>query len=97
MALRVQPGARRAGVEGPLALGDGRVVLKVRVSEPPHGGKANAALIMLLARAWKLPKRTIRVVAGGKERHKTLLVEGDPGELAARLEAWLGTLGQGPA
>ena len=89
IALKVTPKAARAGVTTDAA---GRAVLKVRVTAAPEGGKANAALIKLLAKAWKLPKGALKVVAGGKDRRKTLLVEGDPAELAPRLTAWLRAL-----
>ncbi len=89
VALRVQPGARRARIDGPVALADGSVILKVRVTAPPEGGKANAAVVKLLAKAWKLPKGALQVVAGAKDRRKTILVAGDPGELDPRLTAWL--------
>lgn len=89
IVLRLQPGASRAAVEGAVKLADGSVVLKARVGEPPEGGKANAALIKLLARTWNLPKGAIRIVAGQSRRQKTLLIAGDPAELEGRLERWL--------
>ncbi len=89
VALKVTPKAARAGVTGVETDTAGRAVLKVRVSAAPEGGKANAALIKLLAKAWRLPKGALKVVAGAKDRRKTLLVEGDPDELAARLRSWL--------
>ncbi len=95
VALKVTPKAARAGVTGLETDAAGRAVLKVRVTEAPEGGKANAALIKLLAKAWKLPKGALKVVAGAKNRRKTLLVEGDPAELAPRLETWLRTLEAG--
>src|SRR3546814_8436576 len=54
--LRLQPGASRAKVDGPARLDDGAMVLKLRVTEPPEDGKANAALVRLLAKSWGLPK-----------------------------------------
>lgn len=95
VALRVQPGARRACVEGLGELADGKVVLKVRVTEPPEGGKANAALIKLLAKTWKLPKTAIEIVAGHGQRQKTLLISGDPTALKRRFESWLAGLDGG--
>jgi uncharacterized protein (TIGR00251 family) len=89
VALRLQPGARSAGVEGLGELADGTVVLKVRVTEPPEGGKANAALVKLLAKTWKLPRTAITIVAGQGQRRKTLLVTGDPAALENRLAGWL--------
>lgn len=87
--LRLQPGASRARVDGLAVLDDGARVLKVRVTEPPEGGKANAALIKLLAKAWKLPKSSLSLVAGHTDRRKTLALAGDPDELRRRLECWL--------
>ena len=92
VALKVTPKAARAGVTGVATDVAGHAVLKVRVTAPPAGGKANAALVKLLAKAWKLPRGALKVVAGGKDRRKTLLVEGDPAELAPRLTAWLRAL-----
>ncbi len=93
VALKVVPKAARAGVSGVEADAVGRAALKVRVTEAPEGGKANAALVKLLAKAWKMPKSALRIVSGAKDRRKTLLIEGDPAELEARLRAWLDGLG----
>jgi uncharacterized protein (TIGR00251 family) len=91
--LRLQPGASRASIEGLAVLDDGVSVLKVRVTEPPEDGKANAALIRLLAKAWQLPKSSLSLVAGHTNRRKTLAVAGDPAELRRALERWLADLG----
>ena len=84
LRLRVQPGASRDASEGTATLADGQTVLKVRLSAPPEDGKANAALVRLLAKTLKLPKSRLRLVAGETARRKTLLIEGDPGELRGR-------------
>lgn len=90
--LRLQPGASRAKVDGLAVLDDGAAVLKVRVTEPPEDGKANAALIRLLAKVWKLPKSALTLVAGHGDRRKTLAVAGDPVALKRALEHWLAGL-----
>lgn len=64
-------------------------MLQVKVGAPPEGGKANAALIKLLAKAWKLPKSAITLVSGRRDRHKTLAIDGEARELLPRLQAWL--------
>ncbi len=56
---------------------DGGTYLKVAVTVAPENGKANAQLIKLLAKAWKLPKTRLTLVAGAKARYKTLHIEGD--------------------
>ena len=93
VTLRLQPGARGSGIDGLVELADGRRALKARVSAPPEGGKANAALIKLLAKSWRLPKGSLEIQAGRSERTKTLLIAGDPAELLARLQAWLDQFG----
>ena len=90
--LRLQPGASRANVDGLAVLDDGATVLKLRVTEPPEDGKANAALIKLLAKAWKQPKSALSLVAGHTDRRKTLAVAGDPAALRHDLERWLAGL-----
>jgi uncharacterized protein len=90
--LRLQPGASRAKIDGLALLDDGATVLRLRVTEPPEDGKANAALIRLLAKEWRLPKSTLSLVAGHSDRRKTVAVAGDPAALRRDLERWLADL-----
>ena len=92
--IRLQPGASRARIDGVARRDDGRAVLQVRVTEPPEGGRANAALIRLLARAWKQPKSAFSLVAGHTDRRKTLALSGDPAVLRRELATWLAGLDQ---
>jgi hypothetical protein len=89
VALRVQPGASRTAIDGLKMLDDGQMVLAIRVGAPAEGGKANAAVVKLLAKTWKLPKSTIGIVAGHGDRRKTVLIAGDATALHARVQAWL--------
>ena len=89
--LRLQPAAGRNALEGVTRLPDGRPALKARVTAPPEGGKANAAAIKLLSKAWRLPKSAIAIALGAGERTKSLRIAGDPASLKPRLEAWLET------
>ena len=92
VALKVTPKAARAGVTGVATDAAGHAVLKVRVTAPPEGGKANAALLKLLARTWRLPESSLSLAAGKTGRTKTVLIAGDPDELRVRLGAWWGKL-----
>lgn len=94
IAVRVQPRARKTGVLGLVERTDGRLALKLGVAEPPEQGRANAAVIALLAKAWRLPKGDFAVVAGAASRDKMLLLRGSAESLQARLEAWLAALPQ---
>jgi uncharacterized protein len=87
--LRVQPRARRNRVDGLVAEADGGVALKVAVTEAPEDGKANAAVIALLAKAWGHPKSAFAVVAGAADRRKIIHLQGDPARLMQALEPWL--------
>lgn len=62
--------------------------LRARVTAAPEKGKANAALIKMLGKAWRLPKTSLTVVSGAQSRDKTVAIEGDSGQTAATLELW---------
>lgn len=70
-AVRVQPRASRAGVEG--VHGD---ALKVRVHAPPVDGAANEAVVAVLAEALGVAKRDVRIVSGESARSKVVEVRG---------------------
>jgi len=50
------------------------VAIKLKVSSPPEDGKANAAVLALMADLLKLPKSRLRIVQGDKSRMKRLAV-----------------------
>ena len=80
--LRVQPRARRSAIEP--ALG----ALRVQVTAPPEDGKANEAVIALLAEAWRLPRSSFGVIKGQAARAKTVRIAGDPAAIADRIVQW---------
>lgn len=90
-AVRATPRAARNGIEGLIGTSSGGVALKVRVNAPAEGGKANAELLKLLAKAWKVPKSSLSLVRGETGRRKTVLISGDPEGLEPRLRDWLAT------
>jgi uncharacterized protein (TIGR00251 family) len=81
--LSVQPRARRTA----LACVSG--VLKAAVTAPAEDGKANAAVIELLAREWRLAKSAMEVVRGATARRKVLAIGGQTDEVAAQITRWL--------
>jgi len=62
-------------------------VLRLRVRAVPDRGKANAAVVALLARHLGVPKSAIALLAGETARLKTVRVAGDPAALAAAIDA----------
>lgn len=89
--VRVRPGASRTAVLGRTLLADGEAAVLAAVSAPPEDGKANAALIQLLSKLWRVPKSSIVVASGATARTKLLLVTGPP-DLAAQLGDWFDAL-----
>ena len=81
VAVRLTPRAGAARVEGVVG---GR--LKVAVTAPPAKNQANDALLRLLARQWRLPRRDFSIVTGGKSRNKIVHIAGDPAELTAKIK-----------
>lgn len=82
VAVRAQPRARRT------ALTCSGGVLKAQVTAPAEDGRANAAVIDLLAATWRLPKSAFAVTRGATSRDKVLSIAGEPALLAAKITDW---------
>jgi len=70
-------------------------VLKATVTAPAEAGRANEALLQLLANAWKVPRRDLSIVAGLTSRNKVVRVTGDPQRLAEQLAPEIARLPSG--
>ncbi len=53
---------------------NGRLVVKVTAA--PEDGKANAAIVKLLSKTWRLPASAFELTAGATSRDKTFLLRG---------------------
>jgi uncharacterized protein YggU (UPF0235/DUF167 family) len=83
LTLRVAPGAKWSEV-----VGRHGSVWKVRVAAPPADGRANAAVLALVADALALPRSALTLVSGHGSRDKLLDVAGiGPEETERRLAA----------
>src|SRR5919205_2486209 len=81
LRLRVSPGAGRSGIVG--RHGD---AWKVRVTAPPEEGRANEAVLRLLADALSVPRRALTLVSGHTTRDKIVLLDGvGPAQIERRL------------
>ena len=88
--LRVTPKAAAARIGAIAEDAQGRRFLRVYVREAPDKGRANEAVIKLLAKAWGMPKSGFEIVSGETDRNKVIAINGAPEELAARLSVHLG-------
>lgn len=82
--VKVVPGARKDEVAG--RYGDG---IKVRVSAPPDGGRANEAVIHVIAEALGLKPSQVQIVRGHTQPRK---VVGLGNAEQSTVDAWLAGL-----
>ncbi len=81
LQLRVRPRSRRNTVE----LGDAGLVT-VRVTAAPERGKANKAVVALLAKTLGVPRSSVTLVRGLTSRDKVVRIDGmTEGEVRGRL------------
>lgn len=69
LPVRAQPRAKKEGVQG---IHNG--MLKVAVHAPPEDGKANEAIIAVLAKVLKVKKGQIQLQSGATSREKRFLI-----------------------
>lgn len=81
IAVRIAPRASRDSIGATLG---GEVV--VRVTAPPMDGKANEAVVRLLAKRMKVGRRSVSIVHGRHSRRKVVEIRGlSEDEVRARL------------
>jgi uncharacterized protein len=86
LRLRVSPGAKNAQVVG--RYGE---AWKVRVAAPPEGGRANDAVIRLLADTLSLPRDAVTLVSGHAAQDKIVQLAGlDVIQIEQRLTSAVG-------
>lgn len=70
LPVRATPSAKRNAISG---IHDG--MLKISVTAPPDDGRANAAIVKLLAKALKISKSRVQLLSGATQRQKKFLLE----------------------
>jgi uncharacterized protein len=81
LPVRAQPGSRRNEIRGEQ---DG--MLKVCVTQSPEKGKANKAVVELIAKSLRLKKSQIELIAGETSHQKRFLIRSiTPQELAQKI------------
>ena len=82
VSVHVIPRATRSGVSG---VRNGAVL--VRLVAPPVDDAANDELIGLMARLFAIPRRSVSILSGGRNRKKRVRLEGVTVERASALFA----------
>ncbi len=77
ITVHAQPGAGRSEIVG--RFGD---ALKVKVAAPPEQGRANDAIVGLLAHEFGVKDAAVRLISGGTSRSKRFRVEGIEADIA---------------
>lgn len=86
LQVRLTPRASTDEIDGWSEGPSGEPFLRARVSAPPADGRANQALVALLAAALDVAPTRIRIVSGSTSRWKWLEVAGlTSEEIGARL------------
>ena len=88
--LRLTPKGGRDAFEGVALDSAGKAALQARVRAVPEDGKANEALIELIAKTLRVKKSALVLVSGATSRQKTIRISGDPGAVMPRLVALCG-------
>ncbi|CAN7510083.1 DUF167 domain-containing protein [Rhizobium sp. LjRoot258] len=87
LAVRLTPNGGRDAIDRVDTDAEGKSHLKARVTAVPEKGKANKALIALVAKSLGVAKSSISLASGDTSRKKTLRIEGDPEDLIRKLSA----------
>jgi uncharacterized protein (TIGR00251 family) len=85
IALHVIPKASKNEVVGWVDDANGQKALKLKVTAVPEDGKANKAVLALLAKTWGCAARDLEITGGAASRHKRLKILDD--SLSARIAA----------
>lgn len=78
--VHAQPAARRSGL-----VGEHDGALRIAVTAPPDKGKANVAILDVLAKALGLKPSQLSLISGETARRKRILLAGLSPEEAGRL------------
>ncbi|MEZ2129878.1 MULTISPECIES: DUF167 domain-containing protein [unclassified Sinorhizobium] len=90
LSMRLTPNGGRDAFDGVESGADGEVYLKARVTAVPEKGKANKALVALVAKSLSVAKSSVSLISGETARKKILRIDGDPEDISKRLEALSG-------
>jgi uncharacterized protein (TIGR00251 family) len=85
LPVRARPGAKTDEL-----IDEHNGLLRLAVSAPPEGGKANLAIVRLIAETLNLKRAQVTLLVGASSRTKQFLITGiSPEDLRARIDAAL--------
>lgn len=90
LAIRLVPKAKADRILGLAEEADGAIALKIAVHAAPQEGRANEALLRLLAQVLRVKRSDLTLVLGAADRRKLVHIAGEPAALMLRLEEELG-------
>ena len=85
VAIRLSPRAKYDRLLGIASTAEGGRTFKASVTARARDGRANEALLQLLARAWRVARRDLSIVVGAASRNKIVHIAGEPHQLLAKL------------
>ena len=85
VAIRLSPRAKSDRLIRVSVAPEGGRVIKASVTAAAQKGRANEALLHLLARVWRLPPRDLSIIAGAGSRNKFVRIAGDTQQLLASI------------
>ena len=88
LAVKVTPKSGKDQVSGRMVAEDGSAEVCVRVTAPPDKGKANKAVVKLLAKELGVPKSSVSVARGETSHHKLLQLDCPQ----AQVDSWAAAL-----
>jgi uncharacterized protein (TIGR00251 family) len=86
LSVRLTPNGGRDEIEGVETDAAGGRYLKARVRAVPEDGRANKALIELIAKRFAVAKSAIRFISGETARKKILRIDGNPEDLMRKFD-----------
>jgi len=84
--------SRRQAVEGLVRDADGAKLLKIADNAAPNDGKANQAVLAMLARTIGIARSRLSLVSGATARKKVIKLDAVDAALLTRLNDWINTL-----
>lgn len=92
LRIRLTPNASSNRIGSIQVSAQGHARLKVNVTVVPEKGKANKALVKLMAKFLLRPARDLEIVSGHTDRNKNILISGEADDVIWVLNASIAAL-----